>query len=85
MSELEKAHVSRFTSGGLPTSWTHPAIGSIHILRGLFKNGRFEAAGAEAPALAERILGKDCPVFAALTMEDKERLRGYQKLLGQTQ
>ena len=55
MSELEKRRVSRFAAGGLVTPWAHPEIGSIHILRGLLANGRFEATGAEAPALAERI------------------------------
>jgi uncharacterized protein YjbI with pentapeptide repeats len=50
MAELEKGRVSRLTAGGFTTPWAHPEIGSIHILRGLFMNGRFEAAGAEAPA-----------------------------------
>jgi uncharacterized protein YjbI with pentapeptide repeats len=67
------------------TPWVRPEIGSIYILRGLIKNGRFQAAGAEAPALAQRILDKDCPVSASLTTEDKESLRGFQKLLDQTQ
>jgi uncharacterized protein YjbI with pentapeptide repeats len=84
MFGLEAGHVSRFTAGGLATPWSHPEIGSIYILRGLFKNGRFDATGAEAPALAQRILDKDCPVSAALTAEDKETLRGFQKFPEQT-
>jgi hypothetical protein len=50
------------------------AGGSIHILRGLLANGRFEATGAEAPALAERILSKDCPISAALKKQRPEGL-----------
>jgi hypothetical protein len=47
-------------------------------LRGLLANGRFEATGAEAPALAERILSKDCPISAALIEDDKAKLRALQ-------
>jgi uncharacterized protein YjbI with pentapeptide repeats len=80
MSRLESKRASRFTAGGLPTPWAHAEIGSIHILRGLFKNGRFEATRTEAPALAARILNKDCPVSAELTEDDRVRLRAFQKL-----
>jgi hypothetical protein len=71
---------SRFTAGGLPTPWARAEIGSIYILRGLFKNGRFEATRTEAPALAARILNKDCPVSAELTEDDRVKLRAFQKL-----
>jgi uncharacterized protein YjbI with pentapeptide repeats len=80
MADLEKNRATRFTAEGLPVPWARAEIGSIHILRGLFKNGRFEATGTEAPALAARILNKDCPVSAELTEDDKFRLRAFQKL-----
>jgi len=80
MSGLENKRASRFTAGGLPSPWARAEIGSIHILRGLFKNGRFEATRTEAPALAARILNKDCPVSAELTEDDSVRLRAFQKL-----
>jgi uncharacterized protein YjbI with pentapeptide repeats len=80
MSNLEEKRASRFTAGGLPVPWVRAEIGSIHILRGLFKNGRFEATRTEASALAARILNKDCPVSAELTEDDKVRLRAFQKL-----
>ena len=74
-----KEGASRFTAGGLPTPWARAEIGSIYILRGLFKR-RFEATRTEAPALAARIWNKDCPVFAELTEDDRVRLRAFQKL-----
>jgi hypothetical protein len=80
MSGLERKGASRFTAGGLPTPWARAEIGSIYILRGLFKNGRFEATRTEAPALAARILNKDCPVSAELTEDDRVKLRAFQKL-----
>jgi uncharacterized protein YjbI with pentapeptide repeats len=80
MSELEKGKVSRFTAAGLNRLWTHPDIGSIHVLRGLLANGRLKASGAQASALAARILSKDCPVSAALSEDDKTQLRALQKL-----
>ena len=80
MSGLESKRASRFTAGGLPSPWARAEIGSIHILRGLFKNGRFEATRTEASALAARILNKDCPVSGELTEDDRVRLRAFQKL-----
>lgn len=78
MSEMEQGKVSRFAAAGLYRPWAHPEIGSIHILRGLLANGRFKASGAEAPALADRILSRDCPVSAALTEHDRAKLRAFQ-------
>lgn len=48
---------------------------AIHVLRGVLSNGRFTAAGAQAPALAERIQSNACPASRALTENDKSNLR----------
>jgi hypothetical protein len=37
------------------------------------------ATGTEAPALVERLINKECPVSAALTDDDKAKLRAFQK------
>src|SRR5262249_41047335 len=74
MTSMEKRQVAHFAATGLATPWEHPEYGAIHILRGLLANGRFDATGSEAPALATRILSKDCPVSASLTDDDKVRL-----------
>jgi uncharacterized protein YjbI with pentapeptide repeats len=66
-------------AAGLAKPSPDAKTGAVDTLRGLLENGRFEATGAEAPALAARILGKDCPVSAALTEDDKARLRAFQK------
>jgi uncharacterized protein YjbI with pentapeptide repeats len=52
---------------------------AIYILRGLLKNRRIKAAGPEAAKLAERIQSKDCPVSAALTGDDRAKLRAVVK------
>jgi pentapeptide repeat protein len=57
-----------------------------YIVRGLMEPGRFlelalgvhsriSEAGAQAPSLVEAILGRDCPVSATLTEDDKTDLR----------
>ena len=74
MTSLVKEHVSAFAAAGLAEPWAHQEFGAIHVLHGLLANGRFEATGVEAPALAARILSKDCPVSASLTDDDKARL-----------
>jgi uncharacterized protein YjbI with pentapeptide repeats len=48
---------------------------AIHILRGLLRNERIKETGAAAPALVRRIMSEDCPVSAALTDDDKAKLR----------
>jgi hypothetical protein len=49
---------------------------AIYVLRGLGSplNSVFAQTGAEAPALVGFIMGKDCPVSAALTDADRARL-----------
>jgi hypothetical protein len=64
---------------GLGTELADTKGAAIHILRGVLANGRIDALGAEAPALATRILSKDCPVSPTLTEDDKARLRAFRK------
>ena len=57
---------------------------AIYILRGLATNERIKDAAAEALALVNRIMNKDdnskdCPVSAALTDDDKAKLRAIVK------
>ena len=60
---------------------------AIYVLRGLFRGvrgrtpnkivlvgSRLKAAGPEAPRLVDDIMGKDCPVSASLTADDKAKL-----------
>jgi hypothetical protein len=57
---------------------------AIYILRGLTTNERIKDAASEALALVNRITNKDdnskdCPVSAALTDDDKAKLRAIVK------
>jgi uncharacterized protein YjbI with pentapeptide repeats len=53
---------------------------AIFVLRGLLDNRRFEATGVEPRRdLVTRTLSTDCPVSAALTEEDKAKLRHFQR------
>ena len=47
----------------------------IHVLRGLLASGRMEGAGSEVSALVAHVMSPACPVFAALTDEDRAGLR----------
>ena len=47
---------------------------ALHILRGTIKSGRLSAPGPEASALVNFIVGKECPVSASLTADDKAKL-----------
>jgi hypothetical protein len=52
---------------------------AIHILRGIMREvlgsaSQLARTGREAPALVDFIMGKDCPVSASLTDDDKAKL-----------
>ena len=49
------------------------------FLRGFVRNHRIYDAGAEAPALVDRIMNKDCPVSAVLTDDFRAALRAVAK------
>ena len=54
---------------------------ATHILRGVFSifNSRLSDTGPNAPALVDFIMSDKCPVSAALTEDDKSRLRAIKR------
>jgi hypothetical protein len=49
-------------------------VGYVPIFKATYTSNRLEAAGTEAPGLIDFIMGKDCPVSASLTEDDKAKL-----------
>jgi uncharacterized protein YjbI with pentapeptide repeats len=88
--DIEKASVSEATykkalAASLGRLLCDGDSNAIYVLRALSNyrksssNSRIEDTGTEAQALAARILSRDCPVSAALTEDDKAKLRAFQK------
>jgi len=55
--------------------------GSLYILRGLIRNGRIAATGAQAPALTEAVQGSNCSVSATLGGKDMKELKMIERQL----
>lgn len=61
------------------------AAGAPYVVRGLVANGRFQQAGAMAPALVDAILAPSCPISSALTKEDAADLKKQAGLASEAQ
>ncbi len=81
---VDKATYAKALAGSLGGLVCDGDSNAIFILRGLLRNYRIKATGAEAAKLAERIQGKDCPVSAVLTEDDRAKLRAVVKVAAPT-
>lgn len=83
MSVDDVAHESALAETFRETACSGDAE-AIYFLRGIGTNGRLAAAGRQAPALIEHIMGPACAVSAALNEDDKARLLEVEKEAAET-
>jgi hypothetical protein len=79
LTEADRTQLTKLSAEKMKELVCEGDNNALNILRGFLNDGYIKDTGAQAPGLVDAILKPECPVFAALTEEDKASLNRLAK------